>query len=94
MIEIPDTFLDTIVDRLAPRLAERLAGEMPDTAKPTWMKFKGLLEYTQLPEGTLRKLVADGRIPKHGGKTHIFYRDEVDEALLGYARRRQLRKAS
>ena len=47
--------------------------------------FCQLREYTRIPEGTLRKLTAKGTIPSRGGRSKIYHRDEVDEALLGYS---------
>jgi len=37
-----------------------------------------------LARKTFRKLAACGKIPSHGGRTKLFYRPEVDDALLGY----------
>ena len=93
MIDLSESFLDAIVDRLAPRLAEEVVAQMPKGARAVWMNFDGLCEHTQLPRGTLRKLVADGTIPKHGNKSHVFYREEVDQALLNYPRS-SMRRAS
>lgn len=79
---------DDALDLLADRLAERLQGHPEATASP-WMDFEGLCEYAKIPEGTLRKMTAAGEIPSHGGRTRIYHRDEVDEALLGYSRSSQ-----
>lgn len=91
MIELSDSFLDQIAERLAPRLAAHMPAG--DGTSP-WMTFEELCEYTKIPKGTLRHLVAKGEIPKYGRKTHTFHRDEVDEALLGYSRRQQSRKVA
>ncbi|HEV3094963.1 MAG TPA: helix-turn-helix domain-containing protein [Solirubrobacteraceae bacterium] len=78
-----EAFLDTIVERLAPRVAEEIAAQMPDT-RPVWMNFRELVEYTRIPEGTLRKIVAKGAIPKYGKRNSRFHREEVDLALRSY----------
>jgi hypothetical protein len=84
-LELDDDALDVIVERLA----ERLRAEPRGIASP-WMNFEALVEYTQIPEGTLRKLTASGSVPGHSsGRAKIYHRDEVDEALLGYSRRAQ-----
>jgi hypothetical protein len=80
------SFIDALADHLAPRVADAVVARMPESSAAPWMNFDGLCEYTQLPRGTLRKLVAEGTIPKHGNKSHVFYRDEVDRALLNYPR--------
>jgi hypothetical protein len=90
ILDLPDEFLDTLVDRLAERLGAQ-------SASPPWMNFDELVEYTRIPEGTLRKLTASGQVPGHGARTKTYHRDEVDEALLGYSRKprtAQLRRVS
>ena len=74
---------DRAIDSLAELISERL---QPPPAGSPWMNFNGLVEYTAVPRGTLQNMVADGQIPSHGGRTKIYHRDEVDEALLGYRR--------
>lgn len=71
-------------------LAEQLSGLLrPLPAPSPWMNFDALCEYTSIPVGTLRKMSAKGEIPSHGGKAKLYHRDEVDEALLGYSRRKR-----
>ncbi len=90
-LELADDALDLLVERLADRIQVQ-----PDASSP-WMGFGELCEYTRIPAGTLRKITAAGEIPCHGGRTKIYHRDEVDEALLGYSQRTkaaQLRRVS
>jgi hypothetical protein len=77
---------DDLAERLADHLAPRLAQLVPqlDQSSP-WLTTSQAIAYTGLPEGTFRKLAACGKIPSHGGRTKIFYRPEVDRALLGYS---------
>jgi hypothetical protein len=69
------------IDSLATAISERL--QPPPAASP-WMNFAALVEYTSIPEGTLRRITGQGRIPSHGGKSKVYHRDEVDQALLNY----------
>lgn len=78
---------DETLDDLAERIATRLPAATPESSP--WMTFQALVEYTSIPEGTLREMTAAGKIPRHAGKTKLYHRDEVDEALLGYPRRHQ-----
>jgi hypothetical protein len=101
VIEIPDSFLDVIVHRLAGPLAKHLAGEIQAFPDRTWMRLDGAVEYTKIPKGTFEKQAAEGFFKAHGGKTKVYHRDQLDEALLGYAPRLRagtqptpLRKAS
>jgi hypothetical protein len=87
-IELPDGLLDAVAEQLAPRIAERLVDQLV-TPEPEWLTFDELVQFTRLPAGNLRKLVANGEIPKHGGKTHVFYREEINTWLLGYSRRQR-----
>jgi excisionase family DNA binding protein len=79
-------FDDETLDALAERIATRIPAAAP--AGSPWMNFEALCEYTSIPEGTLRKMSAKGEIPSHGGRVRLYHRDEVDEALLGYSRRK------
>lgn len=75
---------DDALDQLAERIAERIQGR-PEAAASPWMDFAGLMEYTKIPEGTLRKLTASSQIPGHStGRVKVYHRDEVD-AALGYS---------
>jgi hypothetical protein len=80
----PPSTLDLLVDELAARLAPRLAELVaPDEAASTpWLTTAEAIEYSRLPEGTFRKLAASGRIPSHGGRSKLFFRPELDQALL------------
>lgn len=77
--------LDALAEALAERLAARL--RLDNEASP-WMTTPEAIAYTKIPKGTFDKLSAHGVIPSHGGRRKLFHRDEVDQALLGYARRR------
>ena len=84
-LELPDTLVDTLVDAIADRIAARLGDS--DARQPSpWMRTEAAIEYTQIPAGTFRNMMAAGEIPSHGGRTKLFHRDELDQALLGYAR--------
>lgn len=86
-----DGFWTLLMDELAERLAERLAPRLSElaaadnTPPSPWLTTAQAIAYTGLPEGTFRKLVACGKIPSHGGRARIFYRPEVDHALLGFS---------
>ena len=81
-------FDEDTLDTLAAGLSERMQMQMQDSAGSPWMNFAALVEYTSIPEGTLRRLTGQGKIPSHGGKSKVYHRDEVDKALLGYEPRR------
>ncbi len=87
---------DDAVDTLAVRIAERMQPALPPPSP--WMDFGELVEYTKIPEGTLRKLTAAGRVRGHSsGRAKVYHREEVDEDLLGYSRRQdqsRLRRVS
>jgi hypothetical protein len=78
-------------DEMLDALAERIAARLPQNSQATspWMGFSDLMAYTGIAESTLRKMSAKGEIPSHGGRAKLYHRDEVDEALLGYSRRRK-----
>jgi hypothetical protein len=71
---------DELADRLAPKVAALMTDSSPD-ATP-WLTTAEAIEYSRLPEGTFRKLAACGKIPSHGGRAKLFYRPELDRALL------------
>lgn len=84
IIEIPDTIVDALVEAIAERLAprlERIAGEQ----RSPWMDVDEAIAYSAVPDGTFRRMVTTGQIRHHGGRTHRFHRDELDEDL-GHAR--------
>ena len=80
---ITDELAERLAQRLGPRLAELAAAE-PLGSSP-WLTTSQAIAYTGLPEGTFHKLAARGRIPSHGGRSKIFYRPELDQALLGFS---------
>jgi excisionase family DNA binding protein len=82
--DIADALLALLVEELAERLAPRLtqaSAAQPGSATP-WLTTTEAIDYTRLPVGTFRKLAASGKIPSHGGRSKLFYRPELDEALL------------
>lgn len=65
-------------------LAEAIARLVAEKAHPggdAWMSKDDAIEYSHVARGTFEKLAADGRIPSHGGKTKVFNRAELDDAL-------------
>lgn len=85
-----DPFWSRLVDEVAARVADQLATEVGRLLTETrgsgpWLTTAEAIKYTALPEGTFRKLAACGKIPSHGGRSKIFYRPEVDQALLSSA---------
>lgn len=71
---------DELATRVAPRVVELIADGNPDSSP--WLTTPQAIEYSRLPEGTFRKLAACGKIPSHGGRSKLFYRPELDQALL------------
>ena len=90
MSQIESPVATALLDKLVEELAERLAPRMLDLidkdqlAGSPWLTTLEAIEYSRVPEGTFRKLAASGRIPSHGGRTKVFYRPEIDQALLDY----------
>ncbi|HEX5193670.1 MAG TPA: hypothetical protein VFW09_12775 [Solirubrobacteraceae bacterium] len=82
----PAAVLELIVDELATRLASRVAEvvnrDMP--AATPLLNTREAIEYSRMAEGTFRKLAASGKIPSHGGKSKLFYRPELDQALMDF----------
>lgn len=70
-----------LATRLAPKIAEIVNKDAP---RSPWLTTLEAIDYSRLPEGTFRKLAASGKIPSHGGHTKLFYRPEVDQALLDF----------
>lgn len=89
--------LDTLLGALADRIAERVVSQLPACEhahdQRTWLNTKEAIEYTRLPAGTFRHLMAAGRIPAHGGKTKVFFRPELDDAVKALRRGGPLRKS-
>lgn len=77
-----DELAERLAEHLAPRVAELLARLGEDTTP--WLTMREAIAYTRLPSSTFRKLAASGRIPSHGGRSRLFYRPEIDQALLGF----------
>jgi hypothetical protein len=74
---------DEELSALAARLHEQLAPLLTRTqAVSPWMQFKEAVAYSRIPSGTFRRLSAMGLIPSHGGRTKLYHRDEIDEAIL------------
>jgi hypothetical protein len=74
---------DELADRVVSRVAERLPAVSPN-ATP-WLTTAEAISYSRLPEGTFRKLMTSGKIPSHGGRAKLFYRPEIDQALLDFS---------
>jgi len=81
-VSLPAGLLGAVADAVAEVIASRLEDKFEDRRSP-WMTTVEAIDYTRLPEGTFRKLAASGAIPSHGGRSKLFHRAEVDEAL-GY----------
>ena len=77
-----DLLVSELATRLAPRVAEIVSHDMPSSSP--WLTTIEAVDYSRLPEGTFRKLAASGKIPSHGGRAKVFYRPEIDQALLDY----------
>jgi hypothetical protein len=78
-----DLLLDELAERLAPRLVRMNETEQAPAGTP-WLTTLEAIKYTRLPAGTFRKLSACGRIPAHGGRAKLFFRPELDQALLDF----------
>lgn len=81
--DAPSALLDEALASFAERVAAivvRAIDERLESRSP-WMTKDEAIERSRLPRGTFEKVAADGRIPSHGGKTKIFHRDELDDAL-------------
>jgi hypothetical protein len=78
---LADELAERVAEHLAPRVAE-LVSERPAAHTSPWLTTSQAIEYSRLPEGTFRKLVTCGKIPCHGGRAKLFYRPELDQALL------------
>jgi hypothetical protein len=77
--------VEQIADRLADQVAPRVAEMLSDgSGASPWLTTRQAIEYTRLPEGTFRKLASCGKIPSHGGRSKLFYRPEIDQALLAF----------
>jgi hypothetical protein len=74
---------ERVAEHLVPRLAQ-LGSKGPEDSSP-WLTTQEAIAYSKLPEGTFRKLASSGKIPSHGGRTKLFYRPEIDGALLDFA---------
>jgi hypothetical protein len=75
-----DLLVAELATRLAPRVAEIVHRDLP--ASSPWLTTIEAIEYSRLPDGTFRKLAACGKIPSHGGRAKVFFRPEIDQALL------------
>lgn len=75
--------VDELAERLAPKVAALIATDSPKTTP--WLTTTEAVEYSRLPEGTFRKLAACGKIPSHGGRAKLFFRPELDQALLDFS---------
>jgi hypothetical protein len=86
----PDRLWSRLVEDVASRVADQLAPELvkmvaEGQGPSPWLTTAEALKYTGLPAGTFRKLAACGKTPSHGGRSKIFYRPEIDQALLSSA---------
>jgi len=75
-----------LAERVAEQLAPRVAELVSDRTAPRspWLTTAEAIDYSRLPEGTFRKLMSSGKIPSHGGRAKLFYRPEIDQALLDF----------
>ena len=80
---LADELAQRVADHLAPRVVE-LVSQQPGESSP-WLTTREAIAYTKLPESTFRKLASCGKIPSHGGRAKLFYRPEIDHALLEFA---------
>jgi excisionase family DNA binding protein len=76
--------LDLLAEEVAQRVLARIGPLLECRETTPWMRTDEAIAYTQIPEGTFRKWVADGRLPSHGGRRRLFHRAELD-AALGHA---------
>jgi hypothetical protein len=79
-LNLADELARRLADHLAPRVAELLSEHSAD-ASP-WLTTREAVAYSGLADSTFRKLAASGKIPSHGGRAKLFYRPEIDQALL------------
>lgn len=77
-LDLNDEELGTLAARLHDKLSPLLAKAMTSP----WMQFKEAVAYSRIPAGTFRRLSAMGLIPSHGGRTKLYHRDEIDEAIM------------
>jgi hypothetical protein len=86
MASIWQLFSDELAQRLADHLAPRVAQlvSQPEGNSSPWLTTREAIAYSKLPEGTFRKLASSGKIPSHGGRSKLFYRPEIDHALLDF----------
>ena len=84
-----DSLWSHLIEEVASRVADHLAqaGQMVSSrhGPGPWLTTAEAIKYTGLPDGTFRKLAACGKIPSHGGRSKIFFRPEIDQALLSSA---------
>lgn len=73
---------DDALQVLAIELHDRIAPLIRAAADSPWMLFEEAVAYSRIPAGTFRRLSAAGLIPSHGGRTRLYHRGEVDEAIL------------
>lgn len=76
---LSDGELDEVAELLFERLVPLL--QAAPLMSP-WMRFEEAVAYSRIPAGTFRRLSAMGLIPSHGGRTRLYRRDEIDEAIL------------
>jgi hypothetical protein len=75
-------FDDDALQVLAIELHDRLAPLIRAANDSPWMLFEEAVAYSRIPAGTFRRLSAAGLIPSHGGRTRLYHRDEIDEAIF------------
>ncbi len=100
--DLADPVWSRLIEEVASRVADQIAPQLARMVTEShgygpWLTTAEAIKYTGLPGGTFRKLAACGKIPSHGGRSKIFYRPEIDQALLSSAGlcedARQLRRA-
>jgi hypothetical protein len=69
-------------DALAEAIAAKVRAVLSEEVQSPWLTKAEAIDYTRIRTGTFEEMAADGRLPSHGGKTKVFFRPELDAALL------------
>jgi hypothetical protein len=74
--------LQPLVDEIASEVADRIRDDLTQEPKAVLNKQEAI-EFTRLAKGTFEKRAADGTFRGHGGKTKVYLRKELEEAIKG-----------